>query len=253
MHHAARVLALWLATAAVASASAGVQPAAVLALCDVAMKGGEVIEGVVAISRPIGSGVVTTDGFYIVRTRLRTGDVTPVPFLFNKTLEWLEPHTGRRQFVPARIMGEFAGVYSHQTYYLRDVTGRDEPAHENREAVEETDGERVLVRDVVRRATHEMLDHVPVYLDTLAALRGACHPSTAGPPAAETPIPLADMTRFTLVHRPSPERLAAIRAAVTAWARSITDADPTDTWPVWFHHVVGPDPVTQWEFREWDM
>jgi hypothetical protein len=251
MRHLARALTLWITAATVASAD--VRPAAVLALCDVTMKTGEAVEGVVAISRPLPSGMVTTDGFYIERTRLRTGAVTRVPFLFSTKIEWLEPHTGRRQFVPDRVVGEFAGVYSYRTYYVRDVSGRDEPAHEEREAVENTNGERVLARDVVYRASHEMLDYVPVYVDALTALLGACQAAPSGPRAEETRILLADMTRFTVVHRPSPERLAGVRAAVTEWARSVMDTDVEHCWPVWFHHIVGPDAVSEWEFREWGM
>lgn len=261
IRHAACLLALCLMSAPlVANGYRGAT--AVLALCDVTMKSGEVVEGAVAISRALPSGAVTTDGFYVVRTRQRTGDMSQVQHLFSKTLEWYEPHTGRRQFVPGRILGEPGGVYFYRSYYLRDISGQDAPAYEGHEGIEDTDGRRVLAREKVYRSRHEMLDYVPLYADPLSALRGACRRTPFAPQAEETQIPLADIERFTVVHEPSPERLAAVRAASRVWSREPGEPEPEGDEhggpdPVWFHNIVparaDPDDWPEYDFRTWSM
>ena len=180
MRHVLRVLVLCIA----ATGPAAYAQSVVLALCEITLTTGDVLPRVVAISRPLPSGEVTTDGFYIVRTRKKNGEETKLPYLWSKEMEWVEPHTGRRQFITDGLFGEFQGVYVYETYYLRDISGRDRPVQEERETVEDEDGRRILAREQVFRARYEMLEYVPVYPDVLAALHGECYSPSPDPPAA---------------------------------------------------------------------
>ncbi len=243
------VWALALAAAAVAGVARG---RALLALCDITMADGEVVECVVPISRELTFDDAATDGFYVGRTG-PDGRQVSLPYLFSADFEWLEPHTGRGQSATTGPFGDALGAGSYSAHYLRDITGRLGPPRVEREDVEDHGGQKILRREMVYRSRHAMLDYVPIYTDVLTALQGACFPSTLGPVPQETRVPLARVQRFTLVRFPSAGRLQQVRDGLSAWEASVT-ADPIEEdVPSWYHHVVTRPPGIAWEFRTWRM
>jgi hypothetical protein len=225
---------------------------ALLALSEVTMADGEVVECVVPISRELTFDDAATDGFYLVGAA-SDGQQDVRPYLFSADLAWLEPHSGRGHLTSTGPFGDAPARHSLRAYYLRDITGRFGPPREESERVRTGHGRDVLLREKVYRARHAMLDYVPVYADVLSALQGACFPPTEGAVPEEMRVPLARVEWFALVRQPSAERLARVQAGLAAWAASVT-LDPIDEdVPVWYHDVVARPPRADWVFRTWGM
>lgn len=224
----------------------------VLAYCDIALQDGSTIERVVVMSRAIAlDGDVTTNGFFVVRTR-PNGQQVRLPYLFSRDLEWIQPNTGQRQFVSTGEHGEIPGLYTYEAYFLRDITTSDTPPHGMTETIENVEGRQVMAREKAYRSRYEMLDYVPVYDNVYAALQGECHPSMGVTAPSPTHVPLSDIRRFTVVHAPSRERLDATADAQARWQNSVID--PLEgSWPTWFDHIVTADGRDAWQFRQWEM
>lgn len=242
---------------AVATARAGVMPPGVLAVCEATLSDGDTVEGVVLLSR---SGLRTnpTHGFLAQETRTdeplsRRVDMFNERFIsYELNQGRITVRLGRRR--PERYLGE------RRVFYLRDVSDDRLPSGErppeNTDVITRVDDADAHILSRVRtvHSRYELLDYVPMYIRGAADVRSCVQRAIqiAEPDPLADEVPLADIVRFVLVHRPGAAWVGAIRDVTDAWWASHADDDVLDTMPpLWFHDVVAGTGEYGWQFRAW--
>jgi hypothetical protein len=244
---------------AVATARAGVVPPGVFALCEATLTDGDTVEGVVLLSRS-GLRANPTDGFLAQETR-PDAPLRRHVRLFNERFTSYKLNQGRmtvRLFRsrPERYVGE------RRVFYLRDVSDDRLPSGarppESTDDITRVDGPDAHILSRVRTvySRYELLDYVPMYIrgdgPVRTCVERAIQVAKPVPDSLADEVPLADVVRFTLVHRPGPAWVAAIRDVTDAWWASHADDGVLDTMPsLWFHDVVAGTGEYGWLFRTW--
>jgi hypothetical protein len=218
------------------------------ALCRVTLKDGTVIEGALLAARGGYQRYWDLNGFYITEDPVRVDSDFKLPVPFDFDFLALEPWTGKRFFANGAVGGFNYQGRKPAVYFLEDITSRELYSEETKIAERfepgKEDAAGVLRRTITTSNIYVLHDSIPVfteipdgvYLD--AGKRKSLWEFMKGAPAKAKLIPVRDIAKFELLHKPSQGWLDAIAAKQVRLEKALANCDECEfLYPVWYHEV----------------
>jgi len=161
----------------------------------------------------------------------------------------LEPWTGKRYFANGAVGGFIYQGRKPAVYFLEDITSRELYNEETKVAERFEPGKEgssgVLRRTITTSNIYVLRDSLPVFTEIPDGvyLEGPVRESlsefmTVAPPKVKR-IPVRDIARFELLHKPPQAWLDAIAAKQSRMEKALAKcAECEYLYPVWYHDVV---------------
>jgi hypothetical protein len=219
------------------------------ALCRVTLKDGTTIEGAVLAARGGYQRYWDLNGFYITENPVSVTSDFKLPVLFDFDFLALEPWTGKRSFANGAVGGFNYEGRKPAVYFLEDITSRELYNGETKIAERfEPDKEGavgVLRRIITTSNIYVLHESIPVfteipdgvYLDQ--KVREGLSEYMQAAPAKVKLIPVRDIAKFELLHKPPQAWLQAIVAKTAQLQKELAKCEDCEClYPVWYHEIV---------------
>jgi hypothetical protein len=233
------------------------------ALCRVTLKDGTAIEGAILAAKGGYQRYWDINGFYITETPVTVASDFKLPVLFDLDFLALEPWTGQRDFANGA-----GGGFNYQgrkpvVYFLEDITYRELYINETKiaESIEpDKDGAASVLRRTITTSNIYLLhESLPVFTEIPDGvyLNGGVRESLSEymevGPAKLKRIPVRDIGKFELLHKPPQTWLQAIAMKTARLQKALVKCGECEyLFPVWYHEVVKTPDEFRPLFKPWE-
>lgn len=223
------------------------------AVCQVTLKDGTTVEGVVLVAT--GGYLLKFDnyGFLIVVDKpknegaVRHARAIEVAALFDLTFRAIQPYNGIVETLPLGQTGWGRWFRKPKVYFLRDVTYKTYFAN-NFEITSEYDSTGLpilLKRDLIDHRVYELLEYVPIYTRVPEEL----YLTREIESVEELRIKVESIERFALVHEPSQSWLDEIAEIEKAFKETHDMFEILLPW--WWHDILEKQELFKDKFKKW--